>query len=85
MQVIGSANEARNLSTRLKNNVKMIKNASFEEERDLKRLGSTFKDDGFDEMRSIVEEIIKALSDSIDDIAGVCLALNKYADILDEN
>lgn len=85
MQVIGSSSEARSLSLRLKNNVKSIKDLSCEEEMELSRLQLTFRDEGFDDMSMIVKEILQTLYDSLEDVAGVCLALNKYADILEEN
>ena len=84
MQVVGSSSEARELSARLKNNLLQMKNISEEQGKELEKLSATFRDEGFEEMQTIVKEILTAMYGSIEDIASVCKALNRYADILDE-
>ena len=46
---------------------------------DLKKLGNTFRDDGFDVVERCVKTAEKEIKDAIPDVEKVCKALREYA------
>ncbi|MBO5281751.1 MAG: hypothetical protein J6B43_01280 [Lachnospiraceae bacterium] len=85
MQVIGTAEEVRNLERGVKETIREIRDLLADIHSQTTQLESTFQDTGMDEVKDIVTQMSQATLVHLDDVAALCQALGAYAEVLERN
>ncbi|OUQ21548.1 hypothetical protein B5E84_02150 [Lachnoclostridium sp. An14] len=82
-KVIGSPEEARELSRDLKTQMQALCSEISMMESNLKSLGGSFQDAGYQDVEDTVKAVFKETMAAMEPVSEVCKSLNEYAAILD--
>lgn len=85
MFVIGSPQAARELSSDLVSQVKAVRSAIETLSNELKALGGSYQDEGYEEMQMTVRNVANATLSAMEPVSAVCKKLRQYADILERS
>ena len=82
MYIIGDANDAEEVAKAVLIKMKTIFNETVKLQEDLKRLEESFQDTGVNEVKSVIAQVTKEISNYLDDAATLSRILKEYAEIL---
>lgn len=85
MFVAGSPQAARDLSSDLVSQMKTIRAAIETLNKDLKNLGGSYRDEGYEEMMATVRAVASSTLKAMEPVSNVCKSLRRYAEILENS
>ena len=84
MLILGNAEEARGLARALLVETKSIYELTRNIDEQLKKLGSSFQDEGYNEYHEVVLQIYQSINTHLEDIQSLQTAINEYANVLEK-
>ncbi len=85
MFVEGSPQAARELSSDLVAQMKAIRASLESINSDLRNLGGSFQDEGYEELSAMVRSVANATLKAMEPVSNVCKSLRRYAEILENS
>ena len=83
MLAIGTADEARGLAKGIVVKTRSIFDLTTDMKEQLKTLGTSFQDGGFQDYKEVVDKLYKSIETHLDDVKDLQNAISAYAEILE--